>query len=861
MEIMRRVLQGNEVAWRTTSDLDYGLVLRSADIKLTTLDELYHESNKHGVQFIEPKEFPAFFPEIAGKSPFNKGLGERGLKDPGMGNIKLSPAQREYVQVGKQLYKLAFAMRAIYDDTLKTDHPSYKNRAYEEALKDPTVSMAKVRHLIEAVSPYATSAPSESILSKKKLYEVEGELKEAFVDEKNSGFRLESQLAAGHYKGWLQGFPVVFVWDKGAYRVYLINDYEGEKKPGSKYVTSIPEKGPSRKLKAKEAVDAVKKRVSELLLVVGSDDPASAVSRSLNFNGANWICDVSFDAVPEFGIAARTDKSTIEVDLDGKGVSIKTKTGARLNLNEEMAKQNPVAFILSEKITTQEEFRALQVFSNAGRLDVIDVDRKTRTLTMRLGKGKIPAKLKYNGTKFEFADPAQEAALIQDKSFAREYVDAVRSDEHYEFNKIGEDLKSLIKNSCPEGFLKFFFKSLAGQTMRGELGGFNADALSGSIPDNFTDMLIDSSRQASYDKLNNALKGVNTLAAVETARNDSVQATYRDLKIAYDKISTINRKKISASDDWTRMEFMLKVVDDINGAGAESTNYQMQKTDMRYLAYKMDLPGLLSSSDFNEKSHHAVGKLMNVFTYYTASLDTKDLDTLKYPPRLTPPFVDTKSDPNLDGHYKLNYFEYVKDRIANEAPQISGGKSLEPNLIPEPSDRRWKIMDYAEWKQKEGNYQALDVLDNGPALKHEQSEHDAGKHTKLDEELMNKLKHKKDMIISLCKDDLDIVELENYLHSKDPNAEIEDLGIFNIYEDDQGKIISRLWTDTDKIAAIAGDRRSIQERMMNDVADKFLDFVFTAKAPETGKPRFFKNNPGIWERIKLWYYKFKYNVD
>jgi len=117
------------------------------------------------------------------------------------------------------------------------------------------------------------------------------------------------------------------------------------------------------------------------------------------------------------------------------------------------------------------------------------------------------------------------------------------------------------------------------------------------------------------------------------------------------------------------------------------------------------------------------------------------------------------------------------------------------------------------------------------------------------------------MIISLCKDDLDIVELENYLHSKDPNAEIEDLGIFNIYEDDQGKIISRLWTDTDKIAAIAGDRRSIQERMMNDVADKFLDFVFTAKAPETGKPRFFKNNPGIWERIKLWYYKFKYNVD
>ena len=209
--------------------------------------------------------------------------------------------------------------------------------------------------------------------------------------------------------------------------------------------------------------------------------------------------------------------------------------------------------------------------------------------------------------------------------------------------------------------------------------------------------------------------------------------------------------------------------------------------------------------------------------------------------------------------------EYVKDRIANEAPKITRGKSLSPGLLPHPSDRRWNIDDFDTWLATSGNYDALDPLDNKPAFAHDLNDHKEGpgkkpKHTPLDLEYKRRLVEAKDMLMTHVGADLNIIELEKYLNNRSNDE--DEIGLFDKYRSPStGKVTSKIWEDTDSIAATAGTRRSVQIRLLNQKVNEFLDFVFNAKDPNSGNLRFFINKPGVWERIKKYYYKIKYKLD
>ena len=199
----------------------------------------------------------------------------------------------------------------------------------------------------------------------------------------------------------------------------------------------------------------------DLLRPVSGTGKDDFIKNNLKYENGKWRSKIKFPGVAAFGVDAREEEGLIEIYPDGKGVGIITKNGARLNLSEEMAKQNPIEFVLSERIVNQPEFRALKVFSNARRIDASDVNQKDKTLTLLVGKSKLKIKLKYDGSKFDFADPADEQKLVQDKAFSEDYIDSLNDDSLFEFNKTIDSLKKLLKESCPEGFLKFFFKSLA----------------------------------------------------------------------------------------------------------------------------------------------------------------------------------------------------------------------------------------------------------------------------------------------------------------------------------------------------------------------------------------------------------------
>ncbi len=860
MQVMKNILSKNPALRDQTKDMDYGLVLRMSDEKLTSLEKFYQDSNTNGVQFIHPKEFPDVFPpDLVNQWPFDMRLGEAKSTDH---SGKFSPGQREYIRVGQQLYKMAVGLRGIYDETLRKDHPDYKGILYEDAIKDETRKLGKVRHLLDAVSPYAVANPSEGLFSKRKTEEVEAGLRKSF-NAKDSAF-IESKLGDGHYKGKLMDYPVVFVLDGNKYRVYLVENYGQtyNSLPGTDFSAEIPADGGSEK-DGKGAIDAVRNRVVDLLRPVSGTGKDDFIKKNLKYENGKWRSKIKFPGVASFDVDAREEEGLIEIYPDGKGVGIITKNGVRLNLNEEMAKQNPIEFVLSERIVNQPKFRALKVFSNARQIDASDVDQKDKTLTLLVGKSKLNVKLKYDGSKFNFVDPADEQKLVQDKAFAEDYIDSLNNDSLFEFNKTIDGLKKLLKESCPEGFLMFFFKSLAGQTARGELSGFNTDVLSGSIPDNFANMVMDSTRNQAFDQLRNKMLGATGLAKVENFRKAALQDTNTELQSIYDSISKENRELLNKGEDWKRMDFMLKVVDRLRGAACVSTQYQLQRSDMESMAYKMNLPGLAAASDFNEVSHVAAGKLVNVFTHYTAHLDDRNLDGLKWPPTPSADYVSNpKADPDLRGHYALNYFEYVKDRIANEAPKITGGKSLSPTSIPHPSDPRWQIEDFDSWLNNRGRYDALDPLDNGTAFKHELTEHDAGKHTQLDEELKKKLTTAKELLLRKCSGDINPVALDDYFNkfTDDPDA-IEEMGLFVIHDDPTTvKPTSALWEDTDGIARVAGDRRSVQIRMMNQRVEEFISYVFTQIDPDNGKLKFFFDHPGIWEKIKVWYTDVKYDI-
>ncbi len=848
-------------------DLDYGIVVQMSETSLVGMQKLLDETNDHGIKFIHPYNFPGIFPDLADQWPFEMGIGEKG-DFTGQSHTNLTSSQREYVRVGQQLYKTALGLRAVYDNTLKKDHPEYKGITYEDAIQgNATRSLGKVRHLLDAVSHYAPEKQDKLFGSTVSIDKAHGEIVGAFKD-KVVGFHLERQIEkANHFEGEIMNFPVVFVLDGDKYRVYLKNNYGGVEMPGKNVAAEIPvADGPEKEAAGAKLIEAVRARMKELLRPLQGNGGRN-FDTDIHYNG-EWTTKVTFPEVANLGIGAEEEDATITPRKDGKGVDVVTKSGLRLSLDEEAIKQRPLEFALITKLIGQNPstgftgFSSLRVFSNAKRLHVENVDTNTGKFTLLVGNKRMPVKMIYvkptgaAAGHFEFDDSPphlnQEGLLVSNPNFADEYVDAVTSDSKFEFNETCDDLKELIKEACPQGFLKYFFKSLGGNTVRGELRGFNTDVLSGSIPNNFTNMIVNVLKTETYSKLRRKLRDAKTMADVDKITKDVLSDANMEIKALYDNISSKNTEFKREGKDWERTEFMLGVIDKIRSGEGKSSHYTLARTDLEYMLYKMNLPGWLTSSDLNENSHLAVEKMLNVFVHYTAHLDSPDLDKLTYPAQPTAG-VAPENDPALRGHFVLRYLDLVKDRIINESAVMAKGSSLDPSTIHPAASSRWKIPEFETWmKSPEGRYDALDPLDNKPAFKHDLNDHKAGKHTELDEEMKTRLNAAKDRVIDVVKEDLNLIALEAYLNSVDP----KEPGVFARRKKKDGTVVSELWETTNPIASVAGTKRSVQVRMMQNAANDFIDYVFS----EDGRKRFFLEKPGVWERVKTYYYKVKYGI-
>jgi hypothetical protein len=313
-------------------------------------------------------------------------------------------------------------------------------------------------------------------------------------------------------------------------------------------------------------------------------------------------------------------------------------------------------------------------------------------------------------------------------------------------------------------------------------------------------------------------------------------------------------------ESWDEADFMTEVIDPLRLASTVSASYNYAQARMEQAIYALDLPGL-SGFDLSKGAHLSSGKLMKVFTYYTAYLDNQehdfagtktivDLDHMTYPPTPTAGISRPEEDPALRGHMIVRYFEYVKECIYLKS---QGFSSLDAMYIPAPKDSKWDIKEFDEWVKTEGNYQTLDPLDMQKAYDHDPAKHAAGEHTELDEALKAEFQKAADSLkMQIPPTILDYQAIEMYLKNKDPDPLLT--GLFVRVEDPpgSGKYSSMLWEKTDRIASSSSGHRSVQVQQMQVEVERFVQMIFTEKWPN-GKLKFFKEQPSLTEQAKVWF--------
>jgi hypothetical protein len=873
MEVMRNILRANPQLNEKDRDIEYGVVLQMSDVNLTRLNNLFQKTNEPGAipQFIHPTEFPEIFdPKVIGQWPFKMGLKSNAANDQvAMGNVNLSRDQERYVELGQQLYKVALGMRTIYNDTLKVDHKNYRNVSYEEAISGSRAGarkLGKVRHLLDAVSPYATKTVSRlSLKSKDKLT---GELKKIFDDFPEAGLAVFDSADSGHFPGTLKGFPVMIVQTgKDEYRVYLQNDYKGKDTPGRDFF--LLKSGAGSGNVARKILGKIDSRMSGLMAMLTGAGGRSY--SNLKFNSGAWEAEIDIPAAGNIGVRATKTTATIKPLPDGKGLEITAANGVRFNLDENVARQYPHAIAAIPQVVGQEEFKLLRAFHHARRIKFKDDNTSDNEFSLLIGKRNIEVKIKWNGSKYEFVNPNAEKELLKDPGFTQEYIESLSSNPDTKLSKLITKLEDDIDGS-PENFFPYMWEVLTGDVYDKRLSGWNFDAFSGSVPDYFSNTIMGASHYAVLNKVRRSITGA-------TDFKDAFQkqsAILYDYMADLEAVSAIIRDKNLDIDSWDRDDFMNEVIRPLRAAGGVSNQYVAARSDFELRAYQLDNVGL-NNSDYSESSHEKAGRLMNVFSFYTSHLDGQeyqyertiggtttnetfkvDLDHLDWPASAKHPGeVSGIEDPGLRGHYIIRYMKFVEGEVLAKA---RAGKL---DSVPDPTSKAfWGIPEFEQWLEGSPSYSPLDVADEQPPYEHDPDvKHALGKPTEMEREIVKEFEAAKDHLEREYGAYLKPGAIEEYLYKAYDPANPSSTGLLMTVPKDPSvssssyrDFDSQLWDWGNKLK---DGKRSDQRKRIKTIAnDHLIRYVFENhsqffKRKITLKASTIKKYPWIRD-IKYW---------
>lgn len=801
MEAIPKIAQ--QLHLKEAVDLDYDIAARMSEVKVTDLYNEYQKANKEGgIRFVHPNQFPQIFPGLANVGYFDLGIGDQ---DDNEGNInkRLSTKQREYIRVGRQLYKLMLVIEAAYPETLGRD----TNMSFSDAMKDPLLKEAKVRHIFAGMGAFVNPASSEwgSTLDYLKIGELaKRDLRKAFdgFKEYPIGFTVEApdKALSGGMKGTIMGYPVVFLYDAThkKYQVYFANEFKTDEQAGKRTpVAEISTEGGNLGLEGvKKASDKVKGRMEELMSHLDSKYGKPT------FDGSVWTADMKIASMPAFGVTKEAPVKAIISTTDGKTLTVSVQqVGFKMDINEAAMKANPEKFVLMNAFLSDKNTKIFNAFAKSNKLDITSVNPSAATFQLEIaGAGAVP--VKYEGGTFKI-DPAKEKVIVQDADFGKIYIECLENDKDLELNKTIAELEKAI-DDAPQSFVKNFAESLAEY-------GVTLGALTGSIGNNLAKSTIAVTKYEVFQNIRRAMLDpkITNLKDAEKVKDSALAIVTANLKNVTAKLSRHD-------DNWKKHEFDYAVLAPIREANAKSDVYARNRQGL-----ERDLYAEHTSSDFTSGGHKTVENQMKVFAYFTSYLDTRALDDIRSGEKL--PADPVKREPYL----VYNYLKYVREAVSDK-------KFDHPEDVPTPTG--YGIDDFDTYKTSAAALtDTIDVADNRPPIKHDLALR--GKpgegYTELDLAVAENVRKVFRRIESEYGENLKPGALENYL-SKDPSPEAlanpafdagRDAGLFSIYKDPRTrKPACKLWQVTDQISAEVATRkfRGEQEQDVDKAIEEYI---------------------------------------
>lgn len=635
------------------------------------------------------------FPELAGIGPLYPD------------SKKHFSAQEDlYIETAKILYRNALALKEAWQNKVQ---PREKV-SFDKRFLDKDSANYTMEQLYDALTPYAANY-RETIFSAAVGEEARKDLYKVFKESDN--FNIVGHSGTNKLPGTMMGFPIVVrrndnaATDVREYRISLASD------PDKIVATVVPDDLDSIESARKDLREAITQRMRELLSRVSiSNDTAT---EKVHYDGKNWVArEIMIAGVEEFGIKAHPENIIVYPHPDGRSIEFKMLgSGAIVIVDEKLVEHYQISIPVLADLMQQKEFRSLNVFYKQRTVEFEDPEPGDHKFVLKIAG--IPLEFtcdpKAKENKYILENPEKVEDLIQTREFQDAYIEARAASEEF---KVFDEMKVFVKENMPESTLGYFGEygvRLVTGSMPAPYQGLSTDVFSGSIPNNYTYMLVDAKKNHVLGLLRHGLKDCKSFDDInekEGPVNTVLQKI--DAQFAY---LMQNQDLMKKGKNWGRGEFMREVIDPLKDAGTESRAY---KVALRRFESAMFSELGLGGSDWREELHLIAGKLFNVYFYNTSHLDSPELDR-------QPTDSERKSGilVPIESRKRENYFYYVERTIVAKTTQLfaTGGRSV--NAIYSASDVGWGIMDYKTWESEHRDVTPLDPMDSEPPLEHDRS--------------------------------------------------------------------------------------------------------------------------------------------
>jgi len=600
---------------------------------------------------------------------------------------KRTPMQKAYAKACEQLYKSAMWLKQEWDRRVLTGKTP-GDKKFENAFLKETSGDFKMADLYRKLGTYSASVVPEMPWTDDLKKEAEIFLKGAAgakgMFETTDNVRI-TQLEPNFAKLRVKDFPFIMKLkeDSEGNRQYLFfpaNDNLPSSTPLATVNANDPE---SMKAGAVAVKGKIEDRMDELL--ANYDIEGASGDKAKKYEEGRWFAEVEMPGVLKHKIPARTVKAVIHVEDDGESLKFMDSTGSKTIyfVSKEMKEHYDYAPQILNAVKNQFEAFSPMLHQmkfegdpNSDKFDLFFSGDDELSLRMRVDE---------NG-KYSIVDKEQEKKLVQNEVFRTTYVEAFAEQEFGFFDEMKKKVDRM-----PQSYFLYFFQGMpsffSGLKVDKWLNP-NSDVISGSIPNYFTYMLIESKRDALKYRLFWKMADATSFEDLED-RKSGLYDQLHALKGYYENFKTVMASAPKNRDSWPREDFMMRVVEPLRSAGVSPTYLEaldyFENSVFTKIGYKGQQAG-----DISERVHAVAGQLLGVFYYYTADHD----EFVKFPSEGEKVQFE-------------NYCKYVTSQILDQYEEPVKGT---PNIPP----TNFNVMSFDEFKLTPGSDKLSGINEQGP---------------------------------------------------------------------------------------------------------------------------------------------------